>query len=1174
MVLAAGFGILAARWATGDSFAYTGVTMSCFRLLFLTGLLCGSALFSQTASITGRVADATGAVAPGAKVTATSAASGAEVSTETNGQGLYNFPALLPGVYSVGVSKSGFQSIRQTDVQLVVQQVARLDFTLQIGQVSDRIEVQAQSIVLDTDSSTTGQVVQSKQVTELPLLGRNTYALAMLVPGVRPSAGVNQLVVDQISTVSYAINGQRASANEFLLDGAPNSAPSQNQPVINANPDTVQEFKVETNGFAAEYGRAAGGVFNVVTRGGTNNYHFSLYEFLRNDKLNANDFFANQSGQQRPPFKFNQFGGTIGGPVTIPKVYDGKNKTFFFVGVESVRFVQGLTFIGTTPRAPELSGDFSNMRNAAGALFTIYDPLTTVTANGATTRTPFAGGRIPANRIDPVAAKVSKYFPVPNAAGSNAFTGVNNYARTSGNIVNKDTVSYRVDHYFNEKNRFFARYSADDSPFIRAAPYGADNPASPGTGPQTFGRRNSVVEDTHTFSPSLLGTVRYSYTRLSNFRSAFSEPFDIGTLGFPAGFGPQLVPRAFPNFGLTGYSASSSIPNIITGGTLGATDVIRLGNDTHAVQASVNKVLTRHSLKAGFDYRAVRFNNLQTGANTPVFTFTQAFTQGPNPAASSATAGHALASFLLGYPAAGSVTPSPAVANQTKYFAGYLQDSFKVTSKLTLNLGVRWEMETPRTDRFDQLTNFDYNAKTPLNVPSLNLKGGLTYVGVGGLPRTNTKYDGNNFAPRFGFAYQAAKKTVIRGGTGLFYSSITGIGSGPGAFGISGFQTTTAMLTSVGNAGLVPLNTLSNPYPSGLLQASGSSQGLATLLGQGITFTDRGNVTPYSVQWNFNIQRELPGAVLLEVGYLGSHGLKMPQNLTLNQLPDSALALGDGLRQLVPNPFAGQISSGILAGATVTRAQLLRPYPQYDGVTSANTTWASSTYHAMTVKAEKRYSKGLSVMGSYTYSKAMDNGLGTFAGESTGGVGFQNNNNLRAEKSVSELDQTNRIVFNTVYEVPAFKKNRLLGGWQVGVIFLAYSGNPLGVSSSVNNTFSQGGGQRPNWTGVSPRLDNPSWQRWFDVTQFTNPAPYTFGNASRTYTGLRSDPARTVDVSLVKNTRLMEKLNLQFRAEFFNLTNTVRFAPPNVSLGNAQFGVVSAMANQPRVVQFGLKLVY
>lgn len=300
------------------------------RAIFALAMFAVPALHAQTASITGRVTDASGAVVPGAKVAVTAAASSLESASETNDQGFYNLTSLLPGAYAVSVSKPGFQTLREKGLTLAVQQVARLDLILQVGQITDRIEVQAQNILLESETATTGQVVQSKQITDLPLLGRNTYALAMLVPGVRPSLGVNNLVVDQISTVSYAINGQRASANEFLLDGAPNSAPSQNQPVINANPDTVQEFKVETNSFSAEYGRAAGGVFNVITRSGSNDYHGSLYEFLRNDALNANDYFANLSGQKPPPFKFNQFGGVLGGPVLIPKVYNGRNKTFFF----------------------------------------------------------------------------------------------------------------------------------------------------------------------------------------------------------------------------------------------------------------------------------------------------------------------------------------------------------------------------------------------------------------------------------------------------------------------------------------------------------------------------------------------------------------------------------------------------------------------------------------------------------------------------------------------------------------------------------------------------------------------------------------------------------------------------------------------------------------------------
>lgn len=1146
---------------------------------FVIVLFFSAAAFAQTASLTGRVTDQTGAVVPGAAVSVTSDSSGVKTSVKTNNEGLYSVSALLPGTYTVVVSKDGFQILRQTGLELAVQQVAKLDLTLQMGALTQTIQVQAQSILLESETSTVGQVIQNKQISDLPLLGRNTYALAMLVPGVRPSGGVNNLVIDQISTVSYSINGQRATANEFLLDGAPNSAPSQNQPVINANPDMVQEFKVETNSFSAEYGRAAGGVFNVITRSGSNDYHFSLYEFLRNDKLNANDFFANHAGQERPPFKLNQFGGTIGGPVRIPKLYDGRNRTFFFIGAELVRFVEGITFTGTVPRADQLAGDFTNTLNAAGKLITIYDPLTTRgnPSGSGSTRTAFPGNRIPADRFDLVARNAAHYFPAPNAAG-NPFTGVNNYVRVDGNRVNKDSVSYRIDHYFNDRNRFFARYSTDDTPFVRAAPYGRDNPASPGAGPQDFGRSNTVVEDTHTFSPTLIGTLRYSYTRLTNFRTPVSNGFDLATLGLPANLGPQIEPRAFPNFGITGFSVSGSIPNIVVGGALGATDLIRLANETHAAQSSLTKSLTRHTLKAGFEYRVIRFNNTQTGANSPLFTFTPAFTQGANPSSSSATAGYAFASFLLGYPASASVTPAPALANQTKYFGGYIQDTFKATSRLTLNLGLRWEMETPRTDRFNQLTNFDYNSTPPLNAPGLNLKGVLTFVGVDGLPRTNTKFDGNNFAPRLGFAYQATPKTVLRGGAGIFYASVTGIGSGIAAFGLSGFTAQSTMVTSLD--GFTPYHTLSNPYPEGLNKATGSSLGPATQLGQNISFTDRGNVTPYSGQWNFNIQREWPGKILFEVGYLGSRGLKFPQgNRQLNQLPDAALALGNGLRTQVANPFFGQVDTGPLAQPTVARAQLLRPYPHFLNVTSQNATFSNSTYHALTAKVEKRFARGLNAMGSYTYSKNMDLGIGPFAGETVGGGGYQNWNDLRSEWSVSTLDQTQRLLSNVVYELPFWKSGKhvtgkLLGGWQISGIVSLLGGGPLGISSSTNNTYSQGGGQRPNWTGVSAKLDHPTPERWLDTTQFANPPAYTFGNSARTYSGLRSDGTRQLDISLIKNTKIAEKVNLQFRAESFNVTNTPRFEPPNQTFGNAQFGVVSAMGNLPRVMQFALKLSY
>jgi len=1139
-------------------------------------LLSAMISYAQVATLTGRVTDVSGAVVPQASVVARAVETGISTSTETTGDGYYTLPSLPPGRYEVTVSRSGFNTVKQAGLELAVQQTARLDVSLQVGAVAETIEVQAQATLLESETSTIGQVIGNRQVTELPLLGRNTYALAMLVPGVRNSAGVNNVVIDQISTVSYSINGQRANSNEFLLDGAPNTAASQNQPVVNANPDMVQEFKVETNGFSAEYGRAAGGVFNVVTKSGTNDFHFSAYEFLRNDKLNANDFFANRSGTQRAPFRFNQFGGTFGGPVLIPKLYNGRSRTFFFANTEIVRFVQGITFTSVLPDPTHLTGNLSNARLADGRLVTVYDPAT-VAANpaGGFVRSPFPGNVIPAGRIDPVARGYSRLFPTPQVL--NAPLGAINYTRTDGNRVPKDSYSFRGDHNFTDTNRIFARYSYDDTPYLRAPVFGPElKNIAPTAGPQIFTRWNAVVEDTHTFSPTMIGVFRYSASRLINFRRPYSDNFDVTSVGLPAYMREGMVdPISLPPVVINGYSNTGSVPNIIVGGLIGATDLINFGHTLQTVQGTFTKNLTAHTLKFGAEFRAVQFNNLQVGDQATNFNFSPQWTQGPNPNASSAVAGLGVASFLLGIPT-GAVNPAPALAMTTKYHGLFVQDTWKVTPKLTVNLGLRWDYETPRTDRFNQLTNFDYTAASPLRAPGLNLQGGLTFVGVGGLPRTNANADRNNFAPRAGIAYRLNNKTVIRTGAGLFYGHTGGLGGGGGPFGTSGFQTSTSIVTSLD--GITPIVKWSDPYPSRFNKPSGSSLGLATLLGQTIGFYDRGNVTPYSAQWNFNIQRELPGKILLEAGYAGSRGLHFPENRQFNQLPLQYLALGDALRQQVENPFFGQITVGALAQRTVTRAQLLRPFPHFDGVGSQGAGWASSTYHALEAKAEKRYASGLSVLASYTFSKLMDYGTGPFAGETVGGSTYQSFYNLAAEWSPSVLDQTHRLILNAVYELPFYRNGsgvaaKFLGGWQLGGIWMALSGGPIGVNATVNNSFSQGGGQRPNWSGQNACVANPTPNRWLDSAVFSNPAPYAFGTAPRTFNGCRSDVTGQFDFTLTKNTRFAEKFNLQFRAEVFNASNSPRFAPPNASFGNPQFGVINAQGNLPRIVQFGLKLV-
>ena len=1146
------------------------------RLLVLA-LFAGCAMWAQTASLTGRVTDPSGAVIPGATVTVRAVATNISATAETTSEGYYTVPALVPGDYEISVVKQGFVTVKQTGLTLAVGQVARLDVQLKVGGVSDTIEVRAQAALLESESATLGQVIGNRQVSELPLLGRNSYALAMLVPGVRPSFGVNNLVIDQISTVAYSINGGRANGNEFLLDGAPNSAASQNQPVINANPDMVQEFKVETNSFAAEYGRSTGGVFNVVTRSGTNAMHFSAYEFFRNDKLNANDWFANRSGTARAPFKFNQFGGTLGGPVSIPKIYDGKNRTFFFFNTEIVRFLQGQTFTATLPDPRHLTGDFSAARLADGRLVTIYDPAS-VAANpaGGFLRAAFPGNAVPGGRIDPVARNVSKLFPAPTVL--NAPLGAINYTRTGANEVPKDSYSIRGDHVFNTANRMFARYSYDNTPYNRAPVYGQDyRNIAPTAGPQIFRRWNAVVEDTHTFSPTLLATFRYSITRLINYRRPYSDKFNIESLGLPsymrAGMGD---PDSLPAMVLTGYTATSSVPNIVVGGIIGATDLINFGHPTHSLQGSLSKSLSSHTLKFGAEYRVIQFNNQQVGDTGTNFNFSPQWTQGPNPNASSAVAGLSLATFLLGVPGGG-VAPVPALAMTSKYYGIYVQDSWKATAKLTINWGLRYEYEAPRTDRFNQLTNFDFKAASPLTGDGFAPRGGLTFVNTGGLPRFNANPDRNNFGPRLGIAYKLTPKTVIRGGAGLFYSGFTGIGGGAGPFGTSGYLATTSIVTSLD--GVTPVVKWSDPYPTGFNRPTGNSAGLSTLLGQAVGFFDRANYAPKTAQWNLTVQRELPGSIVVEAGYAGNRGFGLFENRQWNQLPDAALAQGDALRQLVTNPFFGKIAVGALAQRTVARAQLLRPYPQFDTVTAMNSSWANSNFHALQTKVEKRYVSGLTLMASYTWSKMMDYGIGPFAGETLGASAFQNWNNLAAEFGTSTLDQTQRFIFNSVYELPFFKGQKgpvgkVLGGWQIGGIWSAFSGGPLGITSAVNNTFSQGGGQRPNWSGANACVANPVPARWLDASAFSVPATYAFGNAPRTFNGCRSDRTDQVDMTLTKNTRFRERFNLQFRSEFFNIANSARFAPPNQAFGNPQFGVVTSMGNLPRIVQFGLKLSY
>ena len=1140
-------------------------------LIFLPGMG-----LAQTGQITGRISTENGAAVPGASLTITQTSTGIKHIVESNQVGYYVVPALMPGPYAITAHAPGYESMTRASLELHVEESLQVDFMLQIGTVTQTVTVTAESPLLQTETSSLGQVISGRDVVDLPLLGRDAYALGELVPGVRNTIGMNNLPVDVVSTSFISINGAQATANDFLLDGAPNSASSYNQPVIYPIADSVQEFRVQTNNYSAEFGRSAGGIYDVVTKAGTNDLHYTAYEFYRNGSLTANNWFAKAAGQSGPPQTFNQFGGVIGGPVVIPKVYNGHNKTFFFVGNEYVRYNEGVTFTGTVPNPTELTGNFGQDVNSAGQPITIYDPFTTTASGNGYTRQAFSQNVIPQKELNPIAVKMASYFPKPNIstlAGSNA----DNYVLATKGLIHENGFTARVDQVFNSETSMFARYSYNNTPDIRPNPYGPGDVGGSAYGPQVFDRHNAVVDVDHVFSPTLLATIRTSFARLTNVREPASLGFDISTLGFPAQLANQIgPPAAFPVITIAGYGTSGSVSNETEGYALGQTGEIRGFMNTFALQGSITKTMGRHEFKMGTDLRLIQGNILQSADNSTSFGYGAAFTQGPNPNQASATTGDALASFLLGTPVSASVNPSPALALQTKYSAVYLQDDWKVQNTLTLNLGFRYEYETPFTERFNRLSDFDPNAAVPLTgVPGL--QGALTFVGVNGESRYSSDAYADHFEPRFGFAWHMFPKTVLHGGGGFFYDTLWGCcGESSSGYGISGFTTATSMVTSLN--GVTPYNTMSNPYPGGLNAATGSSLGAATLLGQTISATQRDLKTPYTEQWNLGIQEQLAKNLSLDLTYVGTHSLHDPSSMTLDELPDSDLTLGNALNTLVANPFYGQIATGSLSTPEVSEAQLLRPFPQFTGITTLHN-WPQSSYNAMEAMLEKRYSSGFSMQIEYTWSKMMDQGSGYIAGESLGGGSTQDWNNLKAERSISSLDQTNRVVGDVIYAFPFYRNEygimgHVLGGWTISALPSFISGDPLGISSATNGTDSQGGGRRPNWNGQDAALAHHTIAKWFNTSYFSTPPAFQFGNTPRNFGNLRSDWIRNIDVSLHKDERLHDKLHLQLRVDAFNMDNTPTFAPPNTSYGSATFGVVSSQQNQPRSIQLGLKISY
>jgi hypothetical protein len=1173
------------------------------------------------ASLTGHVGDPAGAVIPGANVRVRNQQTGQENTATTTEDGNYTVPSLLPGVYTVTVEAAGFKSAVTENLELHVNDKATLDVTLEVGQVGDVVTVNAEDTpLLERDTATRGQVIENRRIQELPLNGRNPIMLATLAPGVQFN-GNPQFTrpFDNGDNAQFSINGGIQRHNEFLLDGAPNNAVtdadnartrSSNNIAYVPPVDATQEFKVQTNSYDASFGRTGGGVINVSTKAGGNEFHGTLYEFARRYQWESNDPTSKAAGRDGrfaldPVTRENlggrlldQYGGNFGGPLHMPRfgeggpsIYNARDRAFFFVAYERYREALPAPRTVNVPTERERRGDFSQSG------ITIFDPLTTrpdPNNPGRFIRDPFPGNIIPQERLNPVGLAVADAFPLPNTGAPGART--NNFIN-SPNLESEQFYNFvlRGDGNIGTNHHVFARYVRNKRNQFSGFDY-------PGLGrdaqdPLVRANNGVAVDLVSTLTPNTVVNVRATYTRFvqAAFRRT-AEGFDATSIGFPASFSDARPVAIVPRFELEQFSA------------FGPRNPSQNTTNTIALQGNVSMVRGIHSIRVGGEVRDNRIN--ARGASFAwgggQFAFNRNFTQLDPTQPASGTQGSALASLLLGYPSGGLVEDLSRPGFRWRYYAPYIQDDIRVTRRLSINLGLRYDYEAAPVERFDQQNRgFGFDQTSPLQAqiagrPGVaecpactNLRGGLLFAGVGGQPEEAFNADRNNFQPRVGVAYELNEKTVLRGGYGLYYFPQAEFG------GTTGFTIQTPFVSTTGGGAqaFIPANTLSNPFPAGIQRPTGSSLGLMTQAGGAVIFSNPDREIPKVHQYSFGVQRQLPGNFRLDLAYVGSRSVDVLTNdfnvgnarnlnvLTAEQLAQ-ARANPNFFNQSVPNPFAGLLPGTSLNGATVQRRQLLLPFPQFTSVTMALENVGKVWYDSLQASVERRTVGGLTVIGSYTFSKTL------------GALGFLNNQDAEPAKSVTDFDRPHVFVLSGVYQLPFGRDRRffsdagkglnlLLGGWEYTFISRFQSGIPLNLPDNLNllgdpviedNTAERyfntcvlqanGTTRQPNATGTGfvTGCANPAFQ--VRGTDTLRTIPFRIG-------GLRNPSPPQFDMSFNKSFIFTEDVRAQVRFEAFNVTNTPIFRGPEMNPNNSNFGRRSlGIANFPRQIQLGFKLYF
>ncbi|MBL8173712.1 MAG: carboxypeptidase regulatory-like domain-containing protein [Bryobacterales bacterium] len=1167
------------------------------RILFsLTLLALPLAAQSSYGRLAGRVIDQQGAVVPNVDVRATQTNTNIQASTKSNDNGLFDLPSLLPGEYIVTLEAAGFKKYTRSGMTVRVGDIVDIDIELEVGGVTESVSVTAEAPLLETGSASLGNVVDQRMITEMPLAGRGVNYLMLTSPGVistnAPMHGWLPQARDSVSNISVA--GARTRSTEFTLDGIPNMARSGIM-AFQPPPEMVQEFRVQTAAYDASIGHFTGANVNMVLRSGTNDYHGTLWFSHLSRPLMTHPFFINSNlhntasdrpgesfAEKRtrlwPPSLTNRYRVQVGGPVVLPKLYNGRNRTFFSYGNEiMVRNFNNQSNV-TVPTAEQRNGDFSALLRL-GAAYQIYDPAPLAAApNGRVSRQPLAGNIIPASRISPIARNILQYYPLPNAPGTADFR--NNFVTATPALIDYKSHMLRVDQMVNDKNRFYVSYSIMKTEGDQGRTLNNDAVGNLST--NNF--RALAVDHVWTPRSDTVVNLRYGLNRSTNNGRPPTRGLDLASLGFPSSF-VNTLDREY-----------TALPEIVIGGLVSVgTNLINRGGYTNQYwNGSVSRNSGVHTIRAGGEFRLLQDNNRGFGNYSGIFNFANAWTRGPLDNSPVSPIGQGMATFLFGLPTGGGVDLNDSAAETSNYTGLFLNDDWKLSRKLTLNLGLRYELEGPIVERFNRANRgLDLDSINPADaaaraayarspipqipVDQFRLRGGILFAGSNGSPRTMWDPDRNNLSPRIGFAYQATTRTVLRGGYGVFFEPL---GSDVADVDQTGYSQRTNLNPSSDN-GLTFRATLANPFPTGYVSPQRDSAGLATNLGLSLSPFYQRRKNAYMQRWSFNIQRQLAPNLLLEIGYIGNRGTGLGVSRDFNVIPAQYLSRSperdqaniDFLSTNVANPFRGipefANSPGFQNNVNLARSQLLRPYPHFGSMSMALSE-GFSWYHAGSVRLDRRFARGFSIGGHWTWSKFME------------AIDLLNAQDLHPHHVVSPQDRPHHITVNGMWELPFGKGrtwlntrngivNTLAGGWSINAIYQWQSGPPIGFG----NVLFRGDIQDL----VIPRSER-TVARWFNIDAgFERNPQRALESNYRTFplrfTGLRAHGWDNWDLSLYKSIAFTERIKLQLRAEAVDAFNTAMFNPPNTDPNNTLFGqVTGTIWSEQRKITVAARLTF